>query len=932
MNRLGWFWANTLIDESVVRQALSVGGDCFTLMPENISILPRIREERPNAYIEIRVSNYNWLDEKPEDRANILAEYYHKEIEYKGQRLIAKDLANGFGFGNERDIEPCWVKWDPGWEDRLRDRWKFATEYDLRVVEEVARLCPGIVLHTPAEASEIRLGPEGSKDPKEGIREWAKIREPLLRHPAIQVIGSHNYWSEKSLPSWRALYDPEARRWHAFRYREVRQVLLEMGINKPFFIEEFGNFGPDLPSYPQDIMAFLRGLEDDADFVIGACLFILRSDGANFVNDVSKRVPSFAAFCDYLRQQPKKDLPYPALKPAGPPDCSLAFWHDKVPRTGYDPGPAKKTAIVIHSTEGKIGSAINWFLSLLSKVSYHYLVAQEPYEDGRRIIQMVREEEIAYHAGIKDWNVKSIGIGLEDGGVGQYTEEQLKDFGALCRDIMRRHSIGPEAIWLHREILPDVKKDPHNLTKEQVLNIIVGPPPVPPPVPTPAPMKTLKVKSRRPGAPVIMGPLGTNVRLTYWGHEARVVPKPEFGQNWVEVSGWPPCNALFDLYVDGERYPIEVKIDHPWTEVEWQETPVSPTPPASPAPEPMPVPPPAEPTPEGPQPLPNPFGIHAGLNMAEKALAADLELVKEMGLGWVLLVPCDELQLRKAVRIFNPAGIAVVARPYTHIDRYHDFVQDVRIMLQEGVRPYIHIHNEPGDSREWASGQPNIPLFVVRWVDIAEAVINAGGWPGLQVTTPEHLRMVIQETRRRGRMDIWRKAWFCPHNYGLNHPPGYPDDRVNQDGEAISEEVYRHFQWASSREMVNRWRSQDKNPGHTVQDDYSCALGFLAFQAVFKAELGYAPPFLAGEGGWQYGGLQDRRYPRVDDEVHALYHVEMYRWLKERRLPSGEDLPDNIWGFAPWILSGIDADAWVSSIMGIREKTIAAVKKFIKGG
>jgi N-acetyl-anhydromuramyl-L-alanine amidase AmpD len=60
--------------------------------------------------------------------------------------------------------------------------------------------------------------------------------------------------------------------------------------------------------------------------------------------------------------------------------------------------------IVIHITDAPtIGSTINWFQNPQSKVSAHYVVGQ----DGR-IVQMVRHNDIAYHASTA--NGSSIGI------------------------------------------------------------------------------------------------------------------------------------------------------------------------------------------------------------------------------------------------------------------------------------------------------------------------------------------------------------------------------------------------------------------------------------------------------------------------------------------------------------------------------------------
>lgn len=329
----------------------------------------------------------------------------------------------------------------------------------------------------------------------------------------------------------------------------------------------------------------------------------------------------------------------------------------------------------------------------------------------------------------------------------------------------------------------------------------------------------------------------------------------------------------------------------------------------------------------------NGLGIHLGLEFSEEALAADLSRVKDQGLKWVLLVPGDEIQLEKAIRLFWPQGIMPVVRPYTLIDRGHDFVRDVRVMQDCGVPPYIQIYNEPGDHREWSDvpqgsrgKRPDLPLFVSKWVNNALAVYDAGGYPGLQVLDVGLLREVIAETRRRGVMHLWGRAWFCPHNYGLNHPPRYPYDPVNQEGIPVQ---HPEWEFVAPIEEVNRWREEGKNPGQTIYDDYNGVLGFLAFTKVFEEELGFVPPMICGEGGWQYRSSQDRRYAVVGDYLHARYHQQMFSWFKTGRLSNGVPLPDYLFAVCPWILSGLEADAWYSKTMGTREETITLVKRLL---
>lgn len=100
-----------------------------------------------------------------------------------------------------------------------------------------------------------------------------------------------------------------------------------------------------------------------------------------------------------------------------------------------------------------------------AKVSSHYVVC----EDGT-IVQMVREQDRAWHAGAGTWcglddiNSRSVGIEIvNQGGIGNYPdfpEEQIKGVIALCKEIIARHAIELRYILGHSDIAPQRKEDP----------------------------------------------------------------------------------------------------------------------------------------------------------------------------------------------------------------------------------------------------------------------------------------------------------------------------------------------------------------------------------------------------------------------------------------------------------------------------------------
>ncbi len=295
----------------------------------------------------------------------------------------------------------------------------------------------------------------------------------------------------------------------------------------------------------------------------------------------------------------------------------------------------------------------------------------------------------------------------------------------------------------------------------------------------------------------------------------------------------------------------------------------------------------------------NGLGIHFGLDLRPQSLDAFVPRMVDLKMKWCLVAHQDELQLGIAAQKIWDAGMMPLSRWICRIDQtILDFVRFVKILQARNIPPYIQIFNEPGDVREWKSGAPNFDLFVQRWVQHAQAVADAGGLPGLQVLDPNELRAVLRALKAANAQKVIDQMWFCPHPYGANHPPNYPYDA----------------------------RNQQEHPGATVFDDPITVIGFLEMPPVFQQELGFIPPFIAGEGGWQFGAQEDNRYPRIDEAAHAQYHRALFDSFYTRKLANGDALPDYLLAFCPWIFFGGEEDAWYSFRTGTRQQTLDAIK------
>lgn len=124
------------------------------------------------------------------------------------------------------------------------------------------------------------------------------------------------------------------------------------------------------------------------------------------------------------------------------------------------------TMIVVHHTViPSLEETVNHFLNLESKVSSHYVLGR----DGR-IVQMVRDEDRAWHAGVSRWkgmdscNDYSIGIEVVNRGDGAepFTEEQYSSLRGLIGSLASKYGIAKDMVVGHRDIAlpPGRKVDP----------------------------------------------------------------------------------------------------------------------------------------------------------------------------------------------------------------------------------------------------------------------------------------------------------------------------------------------------------------------------------------------------------------------------------------------------------------------------------------
>jgi hypothetical protein len=284
----------------------------------------------------------------------------------------------------------------------------------------------------------------------------------------------------------------------------------------------------------------------------------------------------------------------------------------------------------------------------------------------------------------------------------------------------------------------------------------------------------------------------------------------------------------------------------------------------------------------------NGWGMHfvSDQYYTEHDLQVHVARMKELHIRWALVVYGDELKMRLAAPYFKEAGIVVVWRRMLRAyDPYYDWGRDIKILQEMGMPPYMQAYNEPTLQVEWQDG-PSMKegTFLDLLMTASRDIYNAGGFVGWQFVEDKWLTDAIHALKAHGGERIYRRMFFVPHCYGLNHPPDYTED-------------------------VN------------------AVLCFRHYADIFQREAGYIPPMIVGEGGWKYGDDDDNRFPRVDDSLHRDYYVKLYNWFRTGVLSNGEPLPDYLFAFCPWLIASPgDPNAFYDSFAGDRTLTIEALK------
>ncbi len=257
------------------------------------------------------------------------------------------------------------------------------------------------------------------------------------------------------------------------------------------------------------------------------------------------------------------------------------------------------------------------------------------------------------------------------------------------------------------------------------------------------------------------------------------------------------------------------------------------------------------------------------------------------------------------------AGMEVIVRFAVEDPHPYYFVDPVVVRKYTAVGVhYFEWGNEPNLSLEWAgmpegvvvAGHDKVVALCNQMIICTDAIVAGGGIALIPAMAPGNELDMTGEVVCYQSIINWFKAanweWFkghCDaghiaiashHRFG-NHVyfPGdgsvdfsYPEDPVNQLGIPVSAEEAGLFGLDEyMRAFISEQRAKDKNPGATLRDDATCFRAYELIDDIFREALGYSLPILGTEAGAEPGDLWDGRYGRIDEHLHAVVNIEIFR-------------------------------------------------------
>ena len=234
---------------------------------------------------------------------------------------------------------------------------------------------------------------------------------------------------------------------------------------------------------------------------------------------------------------------------------------------------------------------------------------------------------------------------------------------------------------------------------------------------------------------------------------------------------------------------------------------------------------------------------------------------------------------------------------------------------------YFETNNEPDLALEWKERRrPEnwLDIVVNNFIIEADMIREAGGYLLFPAFGPGGRGNPFQLIVDKGRRDILDgNCCLAIHNYCLGRPLDYPNDSINTQGQALTEDEWEEqggmWAWEMSYEAVNAHRKQLVNPNASIMEDSTCFRAFEYFDALVNEAVGHSIPMFTTEGGYSVGQRagttfgDDPRYPKPTPERAAELTDDMFRFIEEEG-------PDYYFSCMPWLIAvsrmGIWGDAF----------------------
>ncbi len=223
-----------------------------------------------------------------------------------------------------------------------------------------------------------------------------------------------------------------------------------------------------------------------------------------------------------------------------------------------------------------------------------------------------------------------------------------------------------------------------------------------------------------------------------------------------------------------------------------------------------------------------------------------IPLLKELGATWVTVWAADENQVDK-IKPLVDNGIEVVLRFHPVNAKPHPNYVPPREYIAKFVAAGIHYFvagNEPNLNQENEGGGPEV--IARQWMMASDNIKAAGGIPLLYPMSPggdqyhrDMLEGIMKWLKANDALDTLDGAGVAIHNRPHNKPLDFRDDTSFLEYEWIDDLVVRYF--------------------------------------------GRSIPIIGTEAGYTVGEDRDRRFPKIDPEMHKAYNMGIIEGFRDGR-------------------------------------------------